>query len=132
MNKEDYKQYIESPHWASLKQEFEGLYTHCSGCGTTVDLDIHHRFYGRLWNEKLEDLVRLCRPCHFSTHMFYKTLVNDYKTGQLSFRPTLTEVTDSLLKNSLLFTLVWRGWIEDQEKVNDGWLKLNNFGQSPS
>lgn len=132
MTKQDYQLYIDSEHWKQLKQEFEENNTFCVGCGepaSAKDLDIHHRDYSRLWSEKIEDLVRLCRPCHYSVHLFYKTLVNDYYTGQLPFKPTLTEVTDNLLKNPTLFTLVWRAWIEKNKEENDGWIRLNNFHQ---
>lgn len=132
MNKQQYQEYINSDHWKALKMEFEQLNKFCVGCGepeSSKDLDIHHRDYSRLWSEKIEDLVRLCRPCHYSLHIFYKTLVHDFETGQLPFRPTLTEVTDSVLKNKTLFTLVWRAWIEKNMQENDGWIRLNNFHQ---
>lgn len=132
MTRQDYKEYINSPHWIALKQQFEALKTSCAACGVTMDLDIHHRSYSRLWQEQIEDLIRMCRPCHYSTHYFYKLMLKDFNEGKTPFRHTLTEVTDFLLKDSLLFTLVWRGWIAQQHKENNGWVKLNNFGQASS
>lgn len=130
MNKLQYQEYINSPHWVALKKQFESHNTKCAACGTTKDLDIHHLSYERVTCEKEEDLVRLCREDHYACHYLYKTLVNDFYTGQLPFKPTLTEVTDSLLKNSTLFTLAWKGWVEANMKANGGWQRRNNFHQN--
>lgn len=120
MNKQLYTQYIESDHWNTLKQKFEGLQTKCQFCGTTEDLDIHHRYYGRLWNENLQDLVRLCRQHHFAVHYLYKYMKANNENV------SLTTVTDFLLKQPTFFKVVWLSWIDKQEEENDGWVPLNN------
>jgi 5-methylcytosine-specific restriction endonuclease McrA len=36
----------------------------CRNCGTTIDLQVHHKNYDRFGNESLDDLVTLCYTCH--------------------------------------------------------------------
>lgn len=33
-------------------------------CGSHENLTVHHLTYERLYNERMEDLQTLCRPCH--------------------------------------------------------------------
>lgn len=127
MTSQAYQSYIESDHWKQLRKEFETLNTFCAACGSLLDLDVHHRDYSRLWNEGLEDLVRLDRTCHYSTHFFYKMLVADYYAGGLPFLVTLTEVTDFLLANPVSSILVANAWIVKNMEENNGWRRHNNF-----
>jgi 5-methylcytosine-specific restriction endonuclease McrA len=47
----------------------------CSCCGSSSDLNVHHRNYERLGNENLpEDLKVLCRKCHEKRHEIEKKL----------------------------------------------------------
>ena len=48
--------------------------------------DIHHKTYVRVFNERLTDLVALCRQCHATIH--HKQPANDNQSGpiQLSFK----------------------------------------------
>lgn len=41
---------------------------HCRKCGTENDLEVHHLTYKRFGNEKLTDLITLCRNCHNKQH----------------------------------------------------------------
>lgn len=40
----------------------------CQECKVNQAIDVHHLNYDRLFNEKLEDLLSLCRECHFKIH----------------------------------------------------------------
>jgi hypothetical protein len=41
----------------------------CAHCRTTdASLDVHHKTYDRFGNERLDDLIALCRPCHDVVH----------------------------------------------------------------
>jgi 5-methylcytosine-specific restriction endonuclease McrA len=36
----------------------------CERCGRAGDLELHHKTYERLGNERFSDLELLCNPCH--------------------------------------------------------------------
>lgn len=40
----------------------------CEDCGARRPLDVHHRTYKRIGNERPEDLVAVCRRCHKERH----------------------------------------------------------------
>lgn len=41
---------------------------YCRVCRTTVHLEVHHKHYARLFNERVGDLEILCRTCHRHEH----------------------------------------------------------------
>ena len=62
-----YREYLNSEHWRTIRRlvlERDGYA--CVLCGASGgQLEVHHRTYERGWyNERLEDLVVLCIPCH--------------------------------------------------------------------
>jgi 5-methylcytosine-specific restriction endonuclease McrA len=72
----DYNLYIRSAQWKQIREEVKerDLYS-CRTCNcietgslTESELDVHHRHYGTLGNERLEDLITLCRTCHRAIH----------------------------------------------------------------
>lgn len=76
---EEYKRYINSPEWASMKRrrmEIDGF--RCVCCGRSEDhtrrgLQVHHISYARLGHEDpLNDLVTVCGSCHKKIHNYYK------------------------------------------------------------
>lgn len=66
----NYNEYIKSNEWDKKRRErlsHDG-YT-CQQCGATGQpLDVHHLTYDRLGDERISDLVSLCRPCHKAEH----------------------------------------------------------------
>lgn len=40
----------------------------CQKCGTTKNLEVHHKTYKNLGHEKLSDLLLLCHEHHFREH----------------------------------------------------------------
>jgi hypothetical protein len=61
-----YDDYLHSEHWQTTVRRFKG--TSCWCCGSGTFLDLHHRTYARLGEEKAGDLVTLCRRCHELVH----------------------------------------------------------------
>lgn len=41
----------------------------CEDCGKFATLEMHHRHYETVGNEKPEDLAALCRECHKARHV---------------------------------------------------------------
>lgn len=73
----DYKKYIkEHPHWKKVKQaryDFDGH--RCVVCHTDLlpwEYETHHLNYIRLGNERLRDVVTLCKECHIIFHNVWK------------------------------------------------------------
>jgi 5-methylcytosine-specific restriction endonuclease McrA len=77
----EYENYLETQHWQALrKQKLEkqrGDLGHncCEKCGerpqvTTREaaLHLHHITYERLGEERFEDVMIVCRPCHDKEH----------------------------------------------------------------
>jgi 5-methylcytosine-specific restriction endonuclease McrA len=65
MNNEDWGRYRASREWAIRKREVTlrsgGI---CERCRVRPQEHIHHVTYARAGQERLEDLLGLCRPCH--------------------------------------------------------------------
>jgi 5-methylcytosine-specific restriction endonuclease McrA len=62
---QQYLDYLESPEWWALrKRALQRANYRCERCGRQGALEIHHRDYGNLGKEQLEDLEVLCPPCH--------------------------------------------------------------------
>jgi hypothetical protein len=64
-----YQDYLASEAWRArrrimLKRSFHK----CQVCGASDQLQIHHRTYDRLGNERPEDLTVLCGSCHTLFH----------------------------------------------------------------
>ena len=75
----DYAKYVSSPawyrrrrQWLAEHREVTGEGPVCTACGQAWRLshdDLHHRSYRRLGHELAQDLVPMCRPCHYRLHV---------------------------------------------------------------
>jgi hypothetical protein len=67
----DYREYLKSPWWQAVRRRALALADHrCQDCGWRQGLEVHHRTYERLGQERMADLRVLCRGCHADTHGF--------------------------------------------------------------
>ncbi len=65
----DYRKYISSNYWKEIKEQILERDDHrCRLCNSKIGLHVHHRKYDFLENEKLEELITLCKRCHYITH----------------------------------------------------------------
>lgn len=66
----DYAAYLRSDHWADVKRRYRAskLPQHCVICKSDGPVEFHHRTYRRITQERLQDLVPLCRECHQWAH----------------------------------------------------------------
>jgi len=78
--KEDYREYLRSPHWQKVRRKFLGTHKRCYLCGTTKRLSVHHKTYKRRGWERMTDLLCLCWPCHKKVHE-YLDANKDKNTG---------------------------------------------------
>ena len=73
-----YAAYMDSPAWFARREAWYRAFVAtdaaqplCTACGVAWMLDhgdLHHRTYGRLGNERDEDLMPMCRDCHDELH----------------------------------------------------------------
>ncbi len=68
MNKLEYKKYLNSSHWKQIRYQIYRKHPLCKFCYRKNWLNIHHKTYVRLGNERLNDLVVLCKFCHHALH----------------------------------------------------------------
>lgn len=69
INKIDYNKYLKTNYWKGIKdQVLERDGFKCRLCNSEKELHVHHRTYDYLEDEKLEELITLCKRCHYITH----------------------------------------------------------------
>lgn len=60
------EEYYQSEEWKVVRAfALNRAHHRCQRCGRSGPLDVHHRTYENLYNEKPGDLEVLCRRCHF-------------------------------------------------------------------
>ena len=107
----NYYNYIQSDKWQEKRKQYYSSKMNklfsmksvwkCICClKSGIPLDLHHRTYKRLGNEKLSDLVTVCRKCHEMIHEHYK---ND-KTTRKSLWKSTTVIKKRNKKNSKVIT----------------------------
>lgn len=74
MTSPEYRRYIESAEWRLTRyRALKAARWMCSSCGRSgLPLEVHHRHYETLGNERLSDLRVLCRRCHRNADLVRK------------------------------------------------------------
>lgn len=69
-----YKKYIVSERWKAKRQLwFDTFGKWCRACGkSSGPIQLHHYDYSRLGNERLSDMVALCKQCHKEVETLYR------------------------------------------------------------
>ena len=69
-----YPEYLKTPHWQTFKVKWRqsGRRRCCMICYNTK-YDLHHWTYERIGQEKLDDVVPLCRAHHLKAHALEKS-----------------------------------------------------------
>jgi len=72
-----YQQYLKGEHWQDVRRRYWKSKLHNGGCyvceRTNVQLQLHHKTYKRVGNERLNDLLLLCGDCHKAAHELEKS-----------------------------------------------------------
>lgn len=68
MNKIEYRNYLKSEHWKTLRDKKVTDCYRCFMCHSEEKLALHHLTYNNLGMEKDGDTVVLCSRCHFKVH----------------------------------------------------------------
>ena len=81
--KERYHEYLRSDDWRCLvrqiKKRCDGI---CERCQVNDMADTHHLTYSRVFHERLDDLLGVCRSCH------------EYLSGKSQFDPLKLRMGD--------------------------------------
>lgn len=76
----EYDNYLRTPEWREKREELFLLRgKKCEKCGSTKQIEVHHLHYKNIFNEKMEDLQVLCKPCHIEEHRILKIKKNQNK-----------------------------------------------------
>ncbi len=73
---DSYSAYLGSPAWRDVKRRYQDACPMACMCGATT-VELHHTTYERVGNERLDDLVALCRHCHADAHALEQAGVID-------------------------------------------------------
>jgi len=65
-----YLDYINSdPNWKKFRESILTLRGHkCERCGSSKQLQVHHKNYKNLYKETAQDVELLCKVCHKAEH----------------------------------------------------------------
>ena len=70
-----YELYIHGTKWRKIREKvIERDGGKCKRCKCKKTLQVHHLVYDNLFNEEehLDDLVTICKKCHFKLHSLYR------------------------------------------------------------
>lgn len=66
---EKYRAYLRSDEWACKRDlAIRTWGNECQLCGSSKNIQIHHRTYDRVFNEDVDDLMVVCAKCHSDIH----------------------------------------------------------------
>lgn len=69
----EYEQYLRSEHWQGVRRRaLDYADDRCQLCYSTQRLEVHHRTYERVGQERPADVVVLCAECHGKHHDRHK------------------------------------------------------------
>lgn len=64
-----YSDYLKSDKWKKIREHIHLVRGgKCERCGETDNLQVHHKHYRNIFNEKMKDLELLCKSCHRKEH----------------------------------------------------------------
>lgn len=63
-----YQEYLNSPRWKDIAKDYKERFPICECCKKNKSVNVHHRNYQNVGNEKYWDLIALCKECHNLKH----------------------------------------------------------------
>ncbi len=64
----NYKEYLTSDIWLWVRHCMLKEFDRCYTCNRKNTLQVHHKNYNRIGQEKSDDLLVLCKNCHTNLH----------------------------------------------------------------
>ena len=79
----EYERYIHSAVWRKTAEKRMEIDHHtCRVCSGTAT-DVHHLTYDNFGGESMDDLVSLCRKCHFQAEKFYDPAITPWAMDEV-------------------------------------------------
>lgn len=89
--------YRKSASYSLLKQLLLIVSSHsCCKCGSTNDLELHHKHYKTYFNESLNDVLIMCKVCHSKGHNLKSQI---FKNKYLIGDNMLNQTKEQTIKN---------------------------------
>jgi hypothetical protein len=127
VNQIAHRQYLNSPIWNEIRTKAINHYGKiCANCGE-YGTDVHHLSYPEIQGEeRVEDLMVLCRSCHEAIHSVRRGCFN---SGGLHARGLFNYLTDKhkeILSANLKYSLYYTFMSDtpDGEKIREMALKM--------
>ena len=80
MHSKKYRNYMHSNAWQQRRlAKLEAANWRCEYCGETDRLSVHHLTYERLGHEQTDDLIVLCKSCHWIANEMRKNPSSDLR-----------------------------------------------------
>jgi len=79
----EYDEYLKTREWKAIRDFMKDAFRHCSCCGATTSLHVHHNCYPHRGAERPSDVTVLCCSCHAKIHdrIQYEKWVSGGKAG---------------------------------------------------
>lgn len=107
---QEHKKYIQTEKWKLIRQQaLERDGGKCAICGSNNRLEVHHMTYDNWKDEKLEDLVTLCKVCHRVVHDILTGKGDDFKViyfDTIFLKPALKNYRDL----SVYYNIIRNSW----------------------
>jgi len=123
----NYKEYLKSDYWLSIREQVYERDNHkCKLCDSGKHICVHHLSYENLYNERLEDLITLCRKCHYIIHK-----QNPYVNYQsYVYYQALKEKEDKYKKFKYIFIQNINKMVEIYNNIQiNNYIKLNDLSK---
>lgn len=128
----DYKQQLKNQLWLNKKAEILKRDNYrCTNCGSILNLQVHHKRYisGRMaWDYDNNDLITLCRNCHYSTHSEeLKATYTDLSISPKNFVIYRSIMSDDNFKPSerILYSIFSAYALYQNKHNNNNWYEYN-------
>ena len=109
----NYNLYLKSDHWREVKNRYYGKLNNkvCFICDSPKNLNLHHKTYKNIGDEKNSDLVCLCRKHHKECHDLIKISL------LFGFHTNLKTIVRKLKKSEQKKTDLRNSWYKAIERV---------------
>ena len=99
--KKAYRYYLESEAWAKKKEKARVYHGNkCASCGSEEEVQFHHITYKRVGgNERMTDLIPLCRTHHERLHMMINKFLKTKKIWSYGFEEAGKEAMEFLISS---------------------------------
>ena len=109
----DYKSYLNSSKWKAKRDaKLKQAGYKCEKCGVSKyskKLEVHHKHYQNLGNEKLSDLIVLCKDCHEKADV-----VRENETREIIEYKRKAGAIDSICDPNSKLRKGFEGWLNNR------------------